>query len=169
MRLTAIAILALLLLTAPAWAKDKGDTSKRDKSSADELAAIGGSYFGTGDEFLTSGVTADPGAVIPESVLDAGPGDHLRGTLDFHLPVDAAYKGDVNLDNFGADNVIGPLWGAPDTEITATGKDSKKPTLAQSTYEQLQIDFDPDNKTDGIWLTKDGRIAHFKSDAGVYK
>jgi len=166
---TILALLCgLLLLTATAWAADSDDNAK-DKSKDDHAKAsnhldiVGGSYFGTGDEFLYSGVSADPGAVVPLSVSEAGPGSHLHGPVDLRLPTDAEYRGNYDLNYYGRDNVVGPMWGAPGEEL---GDNS---SLAATTIQHLQLEFDPADKTDGIQLLDDGRIVVFQSDAGRYE
>ena len=179
MRLAFITVIAVLLATSVTWAQDS-ERSVGNESSADEdraanhLQTIGGSYFGTGDEFLYTGVTADPGAVIPESVSDGEPVAHSHGDIEYHQAADGEYEGRYDLQYYGQDSILGPLWGVPGETLPETGAASDDPRLTDPHVARPAQEREPSPDPElpegytEIGRTEDGKIIVFKSSADEF-
>lgn len=180
MRQIIILLTALLLTTAGAWAEEDADANTKDGPGEDQaravhqLQVIGGSYFGTGDEFLYSGVTADPGAVIPESVSDGEPAVHAHGDIEYHQAADGEYEGRYDLQYYGQDSILGPMWGVPGDTLPETGIAADDPRLTDPHVARPAEEHEPSldhELPEGYTLigrTEDGRIIVFKSSADEF-
>ena len=180
MRLIAIVLATLLLTSAGAWAQEESGESKgtepgdEQARAAQHLQTIGGSSFGTGDEFLYTGVIADPGAVIPESVSDGEPAIHSHGDIEYHQAADGEYQGRYDLHYYGQDSILGPMWGVPGDTLPETGIAPDDPRLNDPHVAQPAGDHEPtldhelpEGYTE-IGRTEDGRIIVFKSSADEF-
>lgn len=176
MKTLLLTIIAFVLLALPAWAADDDsdkDSKKDEEKAQSQLQSIGGSYFGTGDEFLYTGIAEDPGAVTPHSVSDGTPDPHHHADNVDYSGTIGEYQPRYDLLYYGQDGTVGPLWGVPATAIPGTGISADDPRaldphVARAAIDAVQSADHEDLADEGLVVvgeTEDGRKIAFRRSA----